>query len=115
MARITLAPVTVADKAVTSAGTRVALAATSTLVRQVVIQWHPSNVGNVYIGDSSVDSTHGLILNSSNPSISFSAEDSVADEDNCFFDLSTIYIDSVNSADAVKMLYFTVSDKSYNS
>ena len=115
MAKITCLVVPVADKAVTTAGTRVALTATETLVRQVVVQWHPSNTGNVYIGDVTVAAGVGLILNASNPSVSFAADDTMADEDAVYFDLAKIYIDSANNGDKVKILYMSLEAISYNS
>jgi hypothetical protein len=110
MALVSLAPVTVAV-----AGTRIALSATPLEVIQVVIQWEPNNAGSMYIGDSTVASTKGIVLNSSNPSVTLTAEDTLADEDRCVIDLAELYVDAANNGDKVNLAYVAVTEKSYNS
>lgn len=53
---------TLADKAVTTAGTRVQLTATNTYVMAVTIQGNGANTGFIYVGDSSVSATRGVEL-----------------------------------------------------
>lgn len=115
MARIELGIVSPAVVTVATAGTRVPLSATSLLVRNFVVLWNDGNTGAVYIGDSTVDATHCIKLNGSCPSYGFTAEDSVADEDNVFIDLNKVYIDAANNGDFVYLSYTELIDKAYNS
>jgi len=69
------------QKTVTAAGTAEALAST-TSIKSVTIQALRSNTGNIYVGDSSVDSTNGFVLS---PGASVATE---------IDDLATIYIDA---------------------
>lgn len=114
MAKVTLGMTTIADKAVTTAGTRVPLAAT-TLVKHVIIQWHPSNTGNIYIGDVAVAAGQGLILSAANPVLNITVDESESDEDNVFIDLAGIYIDAATNGDKVKIACLGVTAKDYNS
>ena len=86
MAKIVLALKTLAQVSVAAAGTRQRVSAATLPVRQAVIQWHPSNTGNIYIGESDVDANKCIVLNASNPSVTLEAEDTVSDEDNVFFE-----------------------------
>lgn len=119
MARITLGFKTLATQAVAAAGTAQPLdggaPATPNLVRQVVVQWNDGNTGDVYIGESDVAAGKCIVLNASNPTFSFQAEDTVADEDNCFVDMNSIYIDAANTGDTVRVAYMSLEDKAYNS
>lgn len=91
----------VANVAVTSAGTRVALASSETPSRLFTIQANVGNTGTIYVGDSSVSSSvYGVAL-AKGTSISFGESD-----DDAKFDLSRIYIDAGTSNDAVSILYF---------
>ncbi len=78
-------------KTVTTAGTRVALAA-STAVKSVTIKALAANTGLIYVGDSSVASTNGFQL---------SAYESVSLD---IANLSTINIDSAINGDGVSFL-----------
>lgn len=113
MAKIVMGVVTVADKAVTAAGTRERLVAASLEVKNVTLQWHPSNVGNVYIGDASVAAGRGLILNASNPVAVLSVDEAEGDEDNIFIDLTDLWVDAANSGDKVKISYLGIVSKTY--
>lgn len=77
---------------VSTPGTAVPLTATSTLVSIVTIKANSANVGAVYVGDSSVTSTTGLVL---------SAGESV---DVKIDDINKIYIDAANSGDGVSYI-----------
>ena len=113
MAKITMGITTVADKTVATAGTRERLVAASTLVNNVTIQWHPSNTGVIYLGDASVASGRGLILNAANPVANISVDDSEGDEDQTVIDLYDIYVDAATNGDKVKISYVAVTAKVY--
>lgn len=76
------------QKTVSSAGTAEAIAA-STPVNGVIIQALSDNVGNVYVGDSSVDSSNGMELQPGQAT-------SVAIDN-----LSKVYVDADNNDDGV--------------
>ena len=115
MAKITMAITSIADRAVAVAGTRVQLSLTALLVTNITIQWAPTNAGNLYIGDSLVTATRGLILNAANPVANISVDDTEADEDKIYINLMDIWIDAANAGDKVKLSYLVVSAKDYNS
>lgn len=75
---------------VTTAGTRVPLTATSTIVKSVIITAQPTNTGNIYVGGSNVDSNNGNIL-AAGRSITFELKD-----------LNKIYIDADVSGEGVR-------------
>jgi hypothetical protein len=50
------------SKTVTTAGTRVQLSSTPTIVYGLSIQAKAANSGNIYVGDSTVSSSNGHIL-----------------------------------------------------
>jgi hypothetical protein len=113
MAKIVMGITTVADKTVATAGTRERLVAASTEVKNVTIQWHPSNAGNIYIGDVNVTATRGIILNASNPTAIISVDESESDEDNILIDLYDIYVDAATNGDKVKISYLATVSKTY--
>lgn len=113
MAKIVMGITTVADKTVAAAGTRERLVAASTEVKNVTIQWHPSNAGNVYIGDSSVAAGQGLILNASNPVAVIAVDESESDEDNVLIDLYDIWVDAATNGDKVKISFLATVSKTY--
>ncbi len=80
-------------KVVTTAGTAVPLSATSVGIKEIVIQALGSNSGEIYIGNSSVDSSNGVVL-WARGSISLNPGD-----------LKDIYIDSSINGEGVKFLY----------
>lgn len=114
MAKVKVALTPVTDKAVATAGTRVQLSATSLMVAALVIQWHPSNNGDIYVGDVTVAAGKCLILNSSNPVLTLSPEQNLEDDDPVTIDLADIYIDAATSGDKVKLAYVQVTQKSFN-
>lgn len=78
--------------AVTTAGTAVALAGATTLRAGCTIRAKTANVGNIYVGPSSVNDTNGHIL---------AAGEVVYLE---IDDLAEVYLDADNSADGVSYL-----------
>lgn len=89
-----------ANVSVSSAGTRTALASSSTPCRSFTVQAKPGNVGNIYIGDNSVASSKAIVLT---PGNSYNASNDGYDNK---LDLSNWYIDSANNNDGVIILYF---------
>jgi hypothetical protein len=79
------------QKTVASAGTAEVLGV-ATAIQGVLIQALSTNTGNVYVGDSNVDSTNGYVL-SRNASVAF-------DIDN----LNDIYIDVDTNGEGVSYL-----------
>lgn len=61
---VTTTPATVynGQKAVTTAGTAEALGSSTTLTAGVTVKALAANTNNVYVGDSSVDSSNGYVL-----------------------------------------------------
>lgn len=80
------------QRAVTTAGTRVALAGASTPVVSVTIKALSTNTGLIYVGDSTVDSTNGFVL--------ASGDSASSDIDN----LTDIYLDSSVDGEGVSYL-----------
>jgi hypothetical protein len=82
------------QKTVTSAGTAEAIAS-STAIESVTIKALADNTGNIYVGDSGVDSTNGFVL---------AAGETVSlDIDN----LADVYIDAGTNDDGVSFIYLT--------
>lgn len=79
-------------KAVTTAGSAVALAASTTLTHSVTIRALHANTNMIYVGDSSVDSTNGYVLD---------AGETVTLQ---IANLSTVYIDSDTNGEGVTYL-----------
>lgn len=75
------------QKTVTTSGTAEAIS--SGQFRSIVIKALASNSGNIYVGDSSVDSSNGFIL-AANETLSMDFED-----------LALIYIDADNNGEGV--------------
>jgi len=113
MAEVKLQMVTMAPVTVTTAGTRVPLTGSSLKVSYLIIQKHETNADVIYIGDSSVDSSNGIVIGSSLPSLVMSADDTEADEDKCYFDLSEIYIDAASNGDKVRIAYIKQVSTTY--
>jgi hypothetical protein len=91
---------TIADgtKAVTTAGTRVALVAESTPCRMVQIQAKPENTDTVVVGASTVVAASGT-----RRGIALVPGQSVALR---VTDLNVLYLDSVVSGEGVSFVYF---------
>lgn len=80
------------QKNVTTAGTAVALGV-STAIQSITIKAKRANTGDIYVGDSTVTSTNGLVL-TRGEAVSF-------DMDN----LADIFIDSSVNGEGVSFLY----------
>lgn len=93
---------TLANKAVTTAGTRVQITTSHILATALTIQALRTNTGYIYVGDSSVAVGQGIELGA-NRVFSFSgAKDRGG---NCEFDLSEVYIDSSVNGEGVRLAY----------
>jgi hypothetical protein len=99
--------------AVAVPGTAVPLSAVPLLVTNASIQWHPSNGGQVYLGESDVTSAKCMVLSTGTPVCVLEADDTVSDEDKVYFDLNKIYIDSAVAGDKVCVAYSTVIANKY--
>lgn len=85
-------------KKVTTAGTRLALASSSTLARRVIIQACPENTDGVVVGASTVVASfatrRGFLLQPGQ-SVTLNVKD-----------LADIYVDSIVSGEGVSFVYF---------
>lgn len=88
-------------KAVTTAGTRVALSATSLVVRSFKIRANTGNTGFIYLGDSSVSSTTGFELDDEDVYEFICPSGKNINE----IDLSTVYIDSSVNGEGVTVFW----------
>lgn len=84
-----------ASKNVTTAGTQVPLSATSIGIVEVTIQAKFANTNNIYVGNSDVSSTNGLVL-IAGATVTLTGGD-----------LNDIYIDSDTNGEGVTFLYRT--------
>lgn len=87
---------------VASAGTRVPLSASLLASDNVAIQAHPDNAGHIYVGDSSVDSTHGWVLV---PGQFITIEGSRRPSGSDSIDMSSIWVDAATDGDKVQWGY----------
>jgi hypothetical protein len=88
-------------KAVTTAGTRVALSSTAKYVKKLKIKALPGNTGVMYLGDVAVSASNGYPL-------AAGAEISLVDlfwKDGDVVDLSVLYIDSAVNGEGVSLVY----------
>lgn len=83
------------SQTVTTAGTRVQLSAISVPCKKVTVQSMFSNTGNMYLGDSTVSSSNGLVLYPG------SATSFLVTPNN----LNLLYIDSVVNGEGVVYFY----------
>ncbi len=95
---------TKANVNVASAGTAVAIAATSVVAQSCIIQALDTNTGAVYVGDSSVLASDKrgikLVAGAALPLTADAMGGGVG-----VLDLSTIYVDAVNNNDKVSIIY----------
>jgi len=80
---------------VASAGTAVVAGANSVEAHAVIITASKGNTGNLYIGDSTVDSTTGAEL--------AAGEAFIVNGDGEYVDLSTIYVDAATNGDTARV------------
>lgn len=98
-----LLPNTSVKVTVATAGTRVALSATSLPVIDFTIQADITNAGYIYIGDSNVASDRGYALA---PGVSFNASSSDHGKISYDgFDLNDWYIDSSANSQSIQIIY----------
>ena len=89
-------------QAVAVAGTAEALVGSDTLATSVVIQAQKDNTGDMYIGDSTVDSTNGIELQ---PGQSLTVEGEWIGGTQESFNLADIWVDAATSGDEVRIIY----------
>lgn len=94
-------PVSIA-KAVTTAGTRVPLSATSLMVTRFTVQALFGNTGRIYVGGSTVASTNGISLDAKQ----MLAVDPQKKGPSEKTDLANWYIDSSVNLEGVSIMYF---------
>ena len=83
---------------VDAAGTAQALSTTSLEVVKAVVKAQADNTGNIFVGDSSVSSATGLVLDA--------GQEVVLDPARGYIDLSQVYIDAGTTDDGVEVLYY---------
>lgn len=87
---------------VTTAGTRVQVTSIDTPVAAVWVQAHPSNTGAIYVGNETVDSTHGIILHPGR-AVEFTPPEIRGNE--LEFILSDFYLDAETNGDSAIVWY----------
>ncbi len=98
---------------VAAAGTRVqANGGTSRHATTVIIQALTGNTGNVYIGDSTVASTLGLML-APGASITLNADTDLENEDKTYIDVADIWVDAATNANKVNILVVDIVSINY--
>lgn len=91
----------------TTAGTAVALSATSIQTNWVFIQVLRSNSGKVYVGDATVDNSGfaGVTLEAPLPSMSLPFEALESKRSDALIDLNAVFIDVDNTGEGVNIVY----------
>lgn len=79
----------------------------------VIIQADPDNVGNVYVGDSTVSATKCFKLKPS-AVLEINADDSSADEDTVVVDLKDIFVTGSITGDKVNVIFCDEVSVEYN-
>jgi hypothetical protein len=90
-------PVTIA-----TAGTAVPLSATQTAVTSIIIEAGMDNVGYIYVGDDTVDSTNGMAL-VAGQTLSITSDEIPRQQDEIY--LSDVYVDTDTDGSVVKFYY----------
>ncbi len=90
------------NKDVTTAGTPVPLAATKTMCNWILMHPKTANTGHIYLGDSAVTATNGVIMDVGDsdviwPMVAFAA-----------YDLNLIYIDSSVNGEGIQFIYTVI-------
>ncbi len=91
----------------TTAGTAVPLSATSIQTNWVFIQVLRTNIGKVYVGDSTVNNTDlgGITLEAPLPSMSLPFEAIESKRSDALIDLNAVFIDVDNTGEGVNIVY----------
>ena len=101
---------TLADKTVTTAGTRVQLTTVKLMVFCVTIQALPGNTGNIFFGDSDVSSTQAFVELSPGSVYGIVGDMNPNQKGNLeTMDISTLYIDAEENGDGVHIGYQLIS------
>lgn len=87
---------------VAAAGTAVPISATVIRSGSVIIEAHPDNTGDMYVGDSNVDATNGITLQPGQ-SVEISGNHLRNGDDEII--LSDIYVDAATNGDEVRVSY----------
>lgn len=96
------------SKNVTTAGTRVALSATSLVVREFEVQAKTTNTGIIYLGASDVASSNGRQLTAGDSwAMASLVQDDKESTPNITIDLANVYIDSSVDGEGVIVTYLT--------
>ena len=74
-------------------------------VEAVLIQAERTNSGDLYIGDSSVDSSKGIPLR---PGARFCVDGDREHGAPCYIDLKSIYFDGATAGDKIRVLYIQI-------
>ncbi len=98
---------TTTSKDVTTAGTRVALFASTTLVYEFEVQAKNANTGTIYLGGAAVASTNGRQLTAGQSWSTSGLLDDAAKSKNLLIDLGAVYIDSSVNGEGVIVTYLT--------
>ena len=94
-------PIGGSPKAVTSAGTAEKIVASKTMVTSVVIVAKTANTGNVFVGQSSVDSTNSPL----EPGDSYTRTSDTVGGTPIHFDLNQMWVDSAVSGEGIDVFY----------
>lgn len=98
---------------VSTAGTRVPLSGVELLVSSIIVQALPSNSGSIFIGDSSVTSSKGIVLTAGS-AVEIQADSYEGDSDFSVIDVAGIYIDASANGDGVAISYLDELSKNLN-
>ena len=94
---------TTAAITVAAAGTAVTVSAINRAVSSVIIQAEDGNTGNIFVGDSTVDSSNGIIL-TPGEATEISGDDRRSGLDELI--LSDVFVDAATNGDAVRVAFF---------
>ena len=94
-----------ASKAVTTAGTRVPLSATTQLCAWLSIQAAPGNVQDVFVGDVTVSSTRGYILKPVAPGQQPNSWTIAPGDALNLINLAEVYVDASADGEGVNYLF----------
>lgn len=99
-----------------TAGTRVRYSggATSRLVTTLILKAASANTGNIFVGDETVDSTHGHPL-APGESLTINADQDSENEDKTVLDLNDVYFDTATNGNDVHISVVDLVSVSYNS
>jgi hypothetical protein len=94
---------TIPEITVTTAGTRVQVSSTDTPISSIIIQASSGNSGVIYVGDSSVSSTAGIVLTAGQAwAVTADASGRHGFEEMV---LSDFWVDSASNGDKFKVVY----------